>query len=83
MYFLNLVLVYSHMFVEGHLGTNYSLTVRTVIAETVWKVLRLDMFLHIGLGAVGEDVANATGLPSPRSVLTMYFPKSAGVCTSQ
>ena len=72
MYFLNLVLVYSHMFVEGHLGTNYSLTVRTVIAETVWKVLRLYMFLHIGLGAVGEDVANATGLPSlgPHNVLS-------------
>ena len=72
LYFLNLVLVYSHVFVEGHLGANYCLTVRTIIAETVWEVLRLYVFLHIGLGAVGEDVANATSLPSlsPHNVLS-------------
>ena len=66
---VNKVLLMSHftftgMVLQRLFGHKYLSTVRTVVGESVWKMLALNVVAHIGFGRVGEGVTDpTTGYP--------------------
>jgi len=48
------------MVLQRLFGCKYLITVGTVIGESVWKMLALDVVAHIGFGRVGEGITDTT-----------------------
>ena len=62
---VNKVLLMSHftftgMVLQRLFGHKYLSTVRTVVGESVWKMLALNVVAHIGFGRVGEGITDPT-----------------------
>ena len=48
------------MVLNSLLGRKYLSTVNTVVGESVWKMLALNVVAHIGFGRVGEGITDST-----------------------
>ena len=60
---------FTGMVLHRLLGRKYLSTINTVVGESVWKMLALNVAAHIGFGRVGEGVTEPTTGPHIHSVL--------------